>query len=264
MQRDTQLPALRPDCNQFLFRLDDACPTWRKEAWLKIATIFKRYSVKPLVAVIPDNQDPTLFLEKPDAKFWEQILSWQAEGWSLGLHGYQHRFDSLKGGLIPINRYSEFAGHPLAEQKQRLREGYRLLLGYGLKPEFWVAPAHSFDRFTLMALESETAIRKISDGFAPRPFMRFGFLWIPQQLWSPKPRSALAQAVWTICLHPNSMQPKDFEQVEGFLQGQPQLADWQSDLLTMQAESYNIKTLIWQNSWLTLLRAKRLFKSLFR
>ena len=252
--------SLRRNLHQFLFRLDDACPTWRKESWLRIDAIFKRFNVKPLVAVIPDNQDQGLLQAKPDLGFWKQILSWQEEGWSIGLHGYQHRFDSLKSGLGRINKYSEFAGHGLAEQKRRVRRGYELLLSYGLRPEFWVAPAHSFDRFTLEALKSETAIRKISDGLALRPFRRFDFLWIPQQLWRPKLVPVLAQAVWTICLHPNNMRQEDFEEVTCFLQTKPQLADWQE---TLQAEDYNCKTFMWEKLWLSLLLAKRLLKRRF-
>lgn len=36
---------------------------------------------------------------------------------------------------------------------------------HGIDPTVWIAPAHSFDKNTLIALKLETNIRIISDGF---------------------------------------------------------------------------------------------------
>jgi len=72
----------------------------------------------------------------------------------------------------------------------------------GIEPKVWVAPAHSFDSNTMLALKSESNIRVISDGLAFAPFNQEGFLWIPQQLWNLK---SMSSGLWTVCLHPNMM-----------------------------------------------------------
>ena len=46
----------------------------------------------------------------PADDFWARVRGWQARGWAIGLHGYQHRYVTHDGGLVPLNQRSEFAG----------------------------------------------------------------------------------------------------------------------------------------------------------
>lgn len=56
---------------EFCIRLDDACPQMNLEKWNRIEHLLDQYEIKPLVGVIPDNQDPD-FQAEPDHTFWEK------------------------------------------------------------------------------------------------------------------------------------------------------------------------------------------------
>src|SRR5260370_42375028 len=52
--------------------------------------------LKPILAVVPDNQDPMLKVDAPVADFWDRVRQWQARGWTIALHGYQHRYVKIR------------------------------------------------------------------------------------------------------------------------------------------------------------------------
>ncbi len=185
---------------QYLLRFDDICPTLNWAIWNEVEAILKQVSIRPLLAVVPDNQDPELDVHPAAADFWERVRGWQSAGWSIGLHGYQHRFATTESGIMGLNAYSEFAGLPREEQQGKLRRAIAILRDHGVVPDLWIAPAHSFDETTLDALV-DAGMRKISDGFFCYPHVdRRGLLWVPQQLWRLKPRR---NGVWTACYHIN-------------------------------------------------------------
>jgi len=186
----------------YIIRLDDACPTMG-EGWDRLEDIFDRYGIRPIVAVIPNNKDPELFFQSSNDEFWNRVRMWQNKGWMIAMHGYEHLFVTQQGGLIPINDRSEFTGLSLPEQQEKIRNAYEYFIQEGIRPLAWIAPAHSFDQYTLEALRCETPIRVISDGIALRPFKKKGFVWLPQQLW--RLRNCWWGGVYTVCLHPNTM-----------------------------------------------------------
>jgi hypothetical protein len=194
--------------------MDDACPWMAHQKWKTLEEIFDRFGVKPVVAVIPDCQDSGLRGDSEDPGFWKKAQAWQDKGWDIALHGYDHVYRGNNRGLVPINARTEFAGQSEEIQRQKIRDGWKLLNERGLKPTVWIAPAHTFDRTTLRCLAEETTIRTVSDGLSSRPFQRYGFHWIPQQIWAPRVCPA---GVWTICLHPNTMGDDMPERVERFL-----------------------------------------------
>ena len=134
-------------------------------------------------------------------------------GATIALHGFQHLCQQARRSLIPLHREGEFGGAPFEVQRQRIRAGLRMLRAFGLDPKLFVAPRHSLDLATLRALRAE-GIRFVSDGFTRRLFLRGGVVWIPQQLWSPIAKS---RGLWTICLHPNTMDDGEFGALELFL-----------------------------------------------
>ncbi len=199
---------------RYLFRLDDACPWMDHARWAALEALFDRFHVKPIVGVVPCCADPDLKVAPEDPFFWDRARGWQSKGWSIGLHGYNHVFTGRNKGLVPLNDYTEFAGRPESEQREKIRGAWAALMGQGLTPQIWVAPAHTFDRTTLRCLQEETPIRVISDGLSSLPFRRWGMTWVPQQMW--RTRTA-PSGVWTICLHPNEMDQKALLAVEAFL-----------------------------------------------
>ncbi len=199
---------------QYLLRLDDANPWQLKARWNRIEELLDRYGVKPIVAVVPSCEDPALKSDDEDEDFWEKARNWQAKGWTLALHGFNHVLSGTGRGVVPLNRRTEFAGQSEAQQRLKIREGYQIMREKGLEPTVWVAPAHTFDRTTVRLLLEETSIRTISDGLARQPFTRWGMTWLPQQLWKPR---ECPTGVWTICLHPSSDPEKSFDRLESFL-----------------------------------------------
>jgi predicted deacetylase len=183
---------------KFLLRFDDICPTMDWKIWNEVETILVEEGIKPILAVIPDNQDETLHDAEPNRHFWDRVRSWQTRGWTIGLHGYQHRYVTQDPGILGLRHYSEFAGLPLNEQQAKLVKALEIFRREGLRPKVWIAPAHSFDANTLLALAS-LGIRTISDGFALYPHRDSqGTFWIPQQLGKLRP---VPSGVWTLCIH---------------------------------------------------------------
>jgi hypothetical protein len=197
---------------RYLIRLDDACETMDHRRWAAIERVLDRHSVKPLVAVVPDNRDPALAVSERDDSFWDKVRAWVAKGWTLAMHGNTHVMQQTAAKLlVPFYHRSEFAGRSLEEQAERVRCAWALFLAQGLTPRVWVAPAHSFDVLTLEALRAETTINVVSDGIACDTYTEFGFRWIPQQLWNLSKRPF---GVWTVCLHPNEMSPAALDSLD--------------------------------------------------
>ncbi len=166
----------------------------------ELVSLFDRYDVKPLLGVISDNQDPEL-LQYPAAPvdFWEHMRQQQAKGWELCLHGYQHRFVTNHAGILGINPRSKFAGLTLAEQSDKLGKGLSLLSDQGIHPTTFIAPAHSFDKNTLLDMK-EMGLTTLSDGYALYPSIKNGLHHLPQQFAHPR---SMPFGVYTFCLHPN-------------------------------------------------------------
>jgi len=198
----------------YLARLDDACPQMDISKWDRLENMFDRHNIRPIVAVIPENKDPGLMINEFDPCFWEKAKRWQKKGWIIALHGYQHAYETKNSGMLKLNAYSEFAGIPLERQKDKISKGIRIFKEHDIFPNIWVAPAHSFDKNTLLALKSRTDIKIISDGLSENPFQWKGFTWLPVQGWEFVTHK---RGIWTTCFHPNSMTENDFLHVEEFL-----------------------------------------------
>jgi Uncharacterized protein conserved in bacteria (DUF2334) len=196
---------------QYLLRFDDICPTLNWSVWEKVETVLRQERIKPMLAVVPDNQDEALRVWPANDSFWERVREWQARGWTIGMHGWQHRFVTDDGGILALNRVSEFAGLSPGEQQRKLRAGCTIFHEQHIHCDLWIAPAHSFDVNTIKALR-ELGVSYISDGFSLFPYIdNFGMTWIPQQLWSFRSRPL---GVWTICFHCNSWTMHDVKLFE--------------------------------------------------
>jgi len=190
----------------YLIRFDDVCPAMNWDVWQYVEHVLATHMVRPLVAVVPDNRDPYLDVQAPRLDFWERVRGWQARGWAIGLHGYQHLYTTNDAGLLGRNCYSEFAGVPEAEQRAKLAAGLDIFHANGVRADCFIAPAHSFDEHTLDALTG-LGIGAISDGYALAPYRcRRGLMWVPQQLGSFR---HMPFGTWTVCLHANSWTVQD-------------------------------------------------------
>ena len=199
---------------------------WR--VWAEIESVLIQRDIRPLLAVVPDNQDPGLQVDPPVEDFWARVRSWQDRGWTISLHGFQHRYVSRNAGLVAIRKKSEFAGLPAGEQQKKLRRGVEILEREGIAPRVWIAPGNTFDA-TTVALLPEFGIRIICDGYFRFPYacplssslfpsqgervsggrtsdaslisnQRGWITWVPQQLFYFRPAPS---GVWTVCYHHN-------------------------------------------------------------
>jgi predicted deacetylase len=191
---------------QYLLRFEDICPTMDWSVWKQVEEILVQFKVKPLLAVIPDNQNENLRVRGPNKAFWDEVRGWQARGWTIGLHGYQHLYTTRDAGLMGINKFSEFSGLSYAEQTLKLQRALDIFERERVIADLWVAPGHSFDGTTLQAL-SDLGVRRLSDGFSLYPHLDSrGMMWIPQQLWRFR---KMPFGVWTVCFHVNRWTGED-------------------------------------------------------
>lgn len=201
---------------RYLIRLDDACPTMSFELWGRMESLLDKYDVKPMVGIIPHNDNPDQMIDPENPLFWNLVDSWKEKGWTIALHGYNHVYSSNDGGINPLWNKSEFAGHPLDIQREKIRKGVSIMREHNIDPAYFFAPKHTFDENTLIALKEESGIRIISDTIAFLPYRYRGFVFIPQQTGHPikLPFGGLV----TICYHPNTMKDAAFQSLELFLQ----------------------------------------------
>lgn len=199
----------------YLVRFDDICPTMDWARWSRIESMLLATGVRPLLAVIPDNQDAAFQVSPARGDFWDYLRERQrSQGWAIAMHGLQHRYHAqAMGGLLRLNTNSEFTGLPRAEQQAKIRAGLQVFRSHDVDVDGWIAPAHNFDAVTVDVLLEE-GIRFISDGFFPRPVRHLAACWVPQQLWKFR---AMPFGLWTVCLHHAAFAERDFERLEADL-----------------------------------------------
>ena len=75
-----------------MIRMDDITPDMDWNKFNRIRAVFERYQIRPLLGVVPDNQDKDLHFGNLKEDFWEVMRSLQKEGWVIAQHGTHHRY----------------------------------------------------------------------------------------------------------------------------------------------------------------------------
>ena len=199
----------------YVIRLDDASDYNNLSNWNRMEKILNSYSIKPIVGVIPNNQDPSMVKAyKKNNDFWKKVKQWQNSGWIIAMHGYNHVYITDDGGINPIQKRSEFAGVSLKKQEDKIKNGIEIFKSKGIIPDAFFAPSHTFDENTLLALKKNSDIRIISDTIANDIYFENDFYFLPQQ--SGMVRKLPFKFV-TFCYHPNTMRDNDFDELENFI-----------------------------------------------
>lgn len=201
--------------NKYLIRLDDACPQMDHAKWKRMEDMLDKYGVKPLVGIIPNNEDPVTCIDPKDDNFWSLAKSWSTKGWKIALHGYNHVCTTQTGGVNPIHKRSEFASLSYEEQCIKIRKGYSILKQNEIEAEWFFAPSHTFDENTLKAIRECTPIKYISDMIATKPFLSYGLTFVPCQMG--RLREMPISGYWCACYHPNIMKDEEFDMLDNFL-----------------------------------------------
>jgi glycosyltransferase involved in cell wall biosynthesis/predicted deacetylase len=198
---------------RYLVRFDDICPTMNWSVWDRIEALLLELDIKPIMAVVPSNQDAYLDVDSPRPDFWERVRFWQSRGWCIALHGYEHRLETTDAGLVGINPRSEFAAVSREIQRQKLQAALRIFNDNGVVADAWAAPSHSFDATTVELL-ADLGLRVITDGYYWRPVRHMGVTWVPQQLWRFR---KLPAGIWTVCYHSNTFHESQIARLEADL-----------------------------------------------
>lgn len=247
---------------QYLVRFDDICPTMNWSIWERVEDILLRAGIKPILAIVPDNQDPKLRMGEPNKEFWDRVRAWQMRGWTIGLHGYQHLHATGNGGILKLNPWSEFSGLAFEEQKWKLQQARDILDREDVHPDLWIAPAHSFDANTLRALD-EIGIGHLSDGFSLYPYRdASGMMWVPQQLWHFR---RMSFGIWTICLHLNSWSLADVARFDSDVQEfGVVLTDWNSVVARYRDRRRSPMDHMFSTAYYAYLRTRRQLAQILR
>lgn len=193
-------------------RMDDITPDMDWAKFLRFEKLCNLYQVKPLIGVVPENKDKMLSIDEPRENFWEYIRDLQKKGWVIAQHGYTHCYTTKEAGIFPLNSFSEFAGVEYSEQYEAIRHGQNILKEHGIETDIFMAPAHSYDRNTLKALEN-LGYWRMTDGFGAHPYMRWGKVFYPVS-YSQKHALRAGKGYTTLVVHTNTMNDRDFERYE--------------------------------------------------
>ena len=219
-------------------RMDDITPDMDWAKFLRFKELCDLYQVKPLIGVVPENQDAMLHIDEERDDFWECLLQLEKEGWVIAQHGYTHIYSTKKKGCFPLNAISEYAGKPYEEQLAYLKKGKQILESHGIYTDIFMAPAHSYDKNTLKALK-EVGFSKLTDGFGDRPYEWKGLTFYPISF---KQSNSLKQekGYTTFVIHANTMNEKDFERYEKlFAEHKDKLISYQ-DYLKVSTEKRGV------------------------
>ena len=77
-----------------LIRLDDISECMNWELMGRCEVLFDKNNIKPLLGVIPNNQDSELMSYKKNEDFWNKVREWKNKGWEITMHGSTHIYDT--------------------------------------------------------------------------------------------------------------------------------------------------------------------------
>lgn len=199
-------------------RMDDITPDMDWAKFLRFRELCDQYQIKPLIGVVPDNQDASLHIdgpaETPIKDFWGYVRQLESDGWCIAQHGVTHSYQTKAMGCFPLNRLSEFAGTGYEKQYRALQRGKKILSDHGIRTDLFMAPAHSFDRNTVRALK-KLGFRRMTDGFGDFPYIRWGMTFYPiSYRQSSVLKNQEKSGYTTFVVHTNMMNDKDFARYE--------------------------------------------------
>ena len=198
-----------------LIRFDDISDRMNWKLMNKCEEIFDKYNIKPLLGVIPDNKDKEFLDYEKKENFWQKVRDWQKKGWEISMHGLTHVYDkeTNKKDFFGYGGRSEFYGHPLEVQIERISKGLKIFQSEGIKIRSFFAPNHTYDLNTFKALK-ENNLDKIIDGYGFFPYEEFGIHFIPQLFYK---EIMLPFGIQSTQIHLNTWGEVEFNNFEIFI-----------------------------------------------
>ena len=198
-----------------LIRFDDISDHMNWKLMYKSEEIFDKYNIKPLLGVIPNNKDKEFLSYEKKENFWQKVRDWQSKGWEISMHGLTHVYDkeTYKKDFFGYGGRSEFYGHPLEIQIEKISKGLKIFHSEGIKVRSFFAPNHTYDLNTFKALK-ENKLTKIIDGYGFFPYEEHGIQFIPQLFYK---EIMLPFGIQSTQVHLNYMNENNFEKFEIFI-----------------------------------------------
>ena len=198
-----------------LIRFDDISENMKWEFMEKCEVLFDEYNIKPVLGIIPNNQDNELKKYPKKENFWQIVKKWQSKGWTIAMHGYSHVYDNDtdKKDFFGYGGKSEFFGHSLEEQKNRLKKGIEIFKKKNIDIKIFFAPNHTYDENTFIALK-QLGIKEVIDGYGLLPYTHKEIKFIPQLFYK---NIMLPFGVQSTQLHINYWNEEDFLKFEKFI-----------------------------------------------
>lgn len=217
---------------KIVIRIDDICPKMNLEKMNRFEAILDKYGICPLIGVVPDCKDDELNVDPDMEDFSGYLKDKLNKGWVIAIHGYEHLYTTKKGGIFPLNNYSEFAGIPFDEQYNKLCNGKELVSKLGVNTDIFMAPAHSYDNNTLKALK-KAGYKYVTDGFGKTPYEYKGLTFLPISMLKSLEKKG-KDGYTTFVVHTATMRDEDFE-------GYDKLFSGERDRFVNYSELFNIK-----------------------
>jgi len=198
-----------------LIRMDDISENMNWRLMDKCELLFDQHKIKPLLGVIPDNQDPELLKYPKNSKFWERVSDWNKKGWEITMHGCNHVYTekSDKSDIFNYGGNSEFFGLEYKIQLQKIKIGIKKFENNKIKIRSFFAPNHIYDINTLKALK-DSDVKIIIDGYGLFPYFKHELLFIPQLFYK---EMILPFGIQSTQLHINYWDDKYFKNFENFI-----------------------------------------------
>ena len=206
-----------PNNPKFLIRLDDIAENMNWEMMDQTVRLFDAFGIKPVLGVIPNNQDPELLsYPKKNINFWDEVKNWEKRGWEVGMHGNNHVYDKTcnKNDYLGHGGNTEFCGHAFEKQLEKIKQGLNKFKKEKIEIRTFFAPNHTFDQNTLMALK-ECGVTNVLDGYGLTPYEEKKIKFIPQLFYRILP---LPFGIQTFQIHLNYYKQDDFNNLKKFIE----------------------------------------------
>ena len=203
------------DKTRILIRLDDIAENMNWDLMERSELLFDKYKIKPVLGVIPNNQDKELLAYPKKNNFWDLVRNWKNKGWKIAMHGLTHVYDkdTKKRDYFGYGGRSEFCGHSLEIQTEKIRKGVKKFKEENIEIKSFFAPNHTYDLNTFGALKS-SGINEVIDGYGLIPYLENDIKFIPQLFYKVY---ALPFGIQSTQIHLNYWKQKDFDDFENFV-----------------------------------------------
>ena len=200
---------------KLLIRIDDVAENMNWKYMDKCEQLFDEISVKPLLGVIPLNEDPDLKKFEINKSFWKKIENWQKKGWEITMHGCNHLYTQVsdKRDVFNYGGNSEFYGLGYSQQLEKINLGLNEFKKRNINVRSFFAPNHIYDQNTLKALKNSN-IEIVIDGYGLFPFQKEGILFVPQLFYK---EIFLPFGIQSTQIHLNNWDDEYFKNFKNFL-----------------------------------------------